>query len=321
MCSLGFRPSLRCGRARFREKDCGAKWTLGFTTDEQVFRLERKTIAHKERLRNYSPGRNRFRYVVAVREVPSRPVRCIQVESQSHLYLAGRSMIPTHNSLAYLVPIVRSGKVAIISTANKALQEQLFYKDIPFVQQHIKHFEAALVKGVGNYLCLDRLENERVGLQFYAKNREFTRLVDITNDPDSTFSGDFETLDFQLPADIRSKVCADSDQCAWSKCGYFSDCYVRKMRTKAERAQVIVVNHTLLLLDAALEGFLLPQRDVIVLDEAHHLEEEATRSFTITISPHAVESLLAQRMLKTHSQLSLQAETDRAFYNAWESLR
>src|SRR6266699_3643583 len=112
----------------------------------------------------------------------------------------------TGKSLAYLVPIVRSSKVAIISTANKALQEQLFYKDIPFVQQHIKHFEAALVKGVGNYLCLDRLENERNGLQFYAKNREFTRLVDITNDPDSTFSGDFETLDFQLPGDIHSKA-------------------------------------------------------------------------------------------------------------------
>src|SRR5205085_1926432 len=321
MCSLGFRPSLRCGRARFREKDCGAKWTLGFTTEEQVFRLERKTIAHKERLRNYSPGRNRFRYVVAVREVPSRPVRCIQVESQSHLYLAGRSMIPTHNSLAYLVPIVRSGKVAIISTANKALQEQLFYKDIPFVQQHIKHFEAALVKGVGNYLCLDRLENERNGLQFYAKDREFTRLVDITNDLDSTFSGDFETLDFQLPGDIRGKVCADSDQCAWSKCNYFSDCYVRKMRVKAQRAQVIVVNHTLLLLDAALDGFLLPERDVIVLDEAHHLEEEATRAFTITISPNSITTLLAQRMLKNYSLLSLQDDANQALMNTWQRLQ
>ncbi len=206
MCSLGFRPSLRCGRARLRGKDCGTKWTLGFTTDEQAFRLERKAIAQKERLRNYSSGRNRFRYVVAVREVPSRPVRCIQVESQSHLYLAGRSMIPTHNSLAYLVPIVRSGKVAIISTANKALQEQLFYKDIPFVQQHIKHFDAALVKGIGNYVCIDRLESERTGMQFFAKNRDFTRLVDITNDPDAKFNGDFETLDFQLPADIRSKA-------------------------------------------------------------------------------------------------------------------
>ena len=321
MCSLGFRPSLRCGRARFREKDCGAKWTLGFTTDEQVFRLERKTIAHKERLRNYSSGRNRFRYVVAVREVPSRPVRCIQVESQSHLYLAGRSMIPTHNSLAYLVPIVRSGKVAIISTANKALQEQLFYKDIPFVQQHIKHFDAALVKGIGNYVCIDRLESERTGMQFYAKNRDFTRLVDITNDPDAKFNGDFETLDFQLPADIRSKVCGDSDQCAWSKCNFYSDCYVREMREKAARAQIIVVNHTLLLLDAAMDGFLLPERDVIVLDEAHHLEEEATRSFTITISANSVTTLLAQRMLKDHTLLSLQDEASKVLNNTWDRLK
>src|SRR5260370_28402558 len=66
----------------------------------------------------------------------------------------------TGKSLAYLLPIVRSGKVALISTANKALQEQLFYKDIPFVQQHIQPFEAALVKGMGNYLCLDLLDEE-----------------------------------------------------------------------------------------------------------------------------------------------------------------
>ncbi|MFL5693095.1 MAG: helicase C-terminal domain-containing protein, partial [Ktedonobacteraceae bacterium] len=227
----------------------------------------------------------------------------------------------TGKSLAYLLPIVRSGKVAIISTANKALQEQLFYKDIPFIQQHIKHFDAALVKGMGNYLCLDRLESERTGMQFYAKNRDFTRLVDITNDPDTRFTGDFETLDFQLPADIRSKVFADGDQCAWSKCNYFGDCYVHKMRVKAERAQVIVVNHTLLLLDAAMDGFLLPERDVIVLDEAHHLEEEATRSFTITISPNSITTLLAQHLLKNHSQLSLQDEANRQLGLTWQRLQ
>jgi len=227
----------------------------------------------------------------------------------------------TGKSLAYLVPIVRSGKVAIVSTANKALQEQLFYKDIPFVQQHIKHFEAALVKGIGNYVCIDRLEAERTGMQFYAKNREFARLVEVTNDPDSKFMGDFETLDFQLPGDIRSKVCGDSDQCAWKKCNYYSECYVREMRDKAERSQIIVVNHTLLLLDAALDGYLLPERDVIVLDEAHHLEEEATRAFTITISPNSVTTLLAQRMLKDHSLLSLQDDASKALMNTWESLR
>src|SRR5947209_4131619 len=227
----------------------------------------------------------------------------------------------TGKSLAYLVPIVRSGKVAIISTANKALQEQLFYKDIPFIQQHIKHFDAALVKGIGNYVCIDRLESERAGMQYFAKNRDFTRLVDITNDPDAKFNGDFETLDFQLPADIRSKVCGDSDQCAWSKCNFYSDCYVREMREKAARAQIIVVNHTLLLLDAAMDGFLLPERDVIVLDEAHHLEEEATRSFTITISANSVTTLLAQRMLKDHTLLSLQDEASKVLNNTWDRLK
>ncbi|TME59566.1 MAG: hypothetical protein E6I59_16170 [Chloroflexi bacterium] len=254
-----------------------------------------------------------------------RPVQVEMATLVAHSITQGTPAIVeagtgTGKSLAYLVPIVRSGKVAIISTANKALQEQLFYKDIPFVQQHIKHFDAALVKGIGNYVCIDRLESERTGMQFFAKNRDFTRLVDITNDPDAKFNGDFETLDFQLPADIRSKVCGDSDQCAWSKCNFYSDCYVREMREKAARAQIIVVNHTLLLLDAAMDGFLLPERDVIVLDEAHHLEEEATRSFTITISANSVTTLLAQRMLKDHTLLSLQDEASKVLNNTWDRL-
>jgi Rad3-related DNA helicase/serine/threonine protein kinase len=226
----------------------------------------------------------------------------------------------TGKSLAYLVPIVRSGKVAIVSTANKALQEQLFYKDIPFVQKHIKDFEAALVKGVSNYVCLDRVEAERIGMYYHTKNAQFKRLLDILNGEESDFTGDFETLGFQLPPDIRGRIATDSDQCAWTKCSFFDDCYVRQMRENAERAQVIVVNHTLLLLDAAIGGFLLPARDVIVLDEAHHLEEEATRSFTTTVSPNQIQLLLAQKLLKTHSQLSLQAETERAAQQAWIEL-
>ncbi len=318
-CSLGFRPSLRQGNAYLYGKDCGPKWMIAFTTNQLVFRLERKRIAQQERLRNYNPERNRYRYVVAVREVPSRPVRCIQVDAPSHLYLAGKSMIPTHNSLAYLVPVVRSGQVAIVSTANKALQEQLFYKDIPFVQRHIKYFEAALVKGVSNYICLDRVENERVGMQTFAKNRDFQRLYDFINEPETgiNFSGDFETLDFQLPKDIRSRIATDNDQCAWKKCTFYEDCYVHQMRERAASAQVIVVNHTLLLLDAAMGGFLLPERDVIILDEAHHLEEEATRSFTITIHPNQFQTLLAQHMLKTHSSLSLQDKAMQAAQMLW----
>jgi Rad3-related DNA helicase/serine/threonine protein kinase len=318
--SLGFRPTLRGGRSRYSGKDCGPKWTLAFTTDEQVFRLGRKVAAQRERLRNYNPERNRFRYVVAVREVPSCPVRCIQVESPSHLYLAGKSMIPTHNSLAYLLPIVRSEKVAILSTANKALQEQLFYKDIPFVQENIQDFEAALVKGMGNYICLDRLEIERTETQPFLKNPDFTRLLNIVKEFELSITGDFDTLGFSLPNDIRGRVNGDSDQCAWRECPFYSRCYVRQMRDKAALSKVIVVNHTLLLLDAALDGSLLPRRDVIVVDEAHHLEEEATRALTVTVSESQISALLAQQRLKQHSRADMQEEAKQTMIFAWDRL-
>jgi Rad3-related DNA helicase/serine/threonine protein kinase len=226
----------------------------------------------------------------------------------------------TGKSLAYLLPIVRSRKVAIISTANKALQEQLFYKDIPFVQEHIQNFEAALVKGMGNYICLDRLEKERVETQFYLKNPDFTRLLNIVNEFELNITGDFETLGFTVPNDIRSRVNADRDQCAWRDCPLFSKCYVRQMREKATHAQVIVVNHTLLLLDAVLEGYLLPERDVIIVDEAHHLEEEATRAFTVTVSEAQISALLAQQRLKQHSRADLQEEAKQTMVHAWDRL-
>ncbi len=194
-------------------------------------------------------------------------------------------------SLSYLVPIVRSGKVAIISTANKALQEQLYYKDIPFIQQNLQPFDAALVKGIGNYVCLDRLETERAEGSLDTQRWEWRRLIEVINDPAHAFQGDFETLGFQMPGDLRSSICGDSDQCAWNKCPSFRNCYIRQMREQAQRAQVIVVNHTLLLLDAVAEGAILPNRDVIVLDEAHHLENEATSAFARTAAYSHITSL------------------------------
>src|SRR5579884_1550007 len=226
----------------------------------------------------------------------------------------------TGKSLSYLLPIVRSGKVAIVSTANKALQEQLFFKDIPFVQKYIRHFDAALVKGMGNYICLDRVEQERVGIQHYVKNPDFQRLLERIENSDERFTGDFEMLGFTLPADIRAKVNADRDQCTWSKCSYFSECFVRRMKARASQASVIVVNHTLLLLDAFMEGNLLPERDVIIIDEAHHLEDEATRAFTTTVSQGRISTLLAQHLLKDHTPPALQEETKDAMIRAWDRL-
>ena len=238
------------------------------------------------------------------------------LETGDHLVLEAPTGVG--KSIAYLIPIIRSGRVALISTANKALQEQLFYKDIPFVQQHVAPFEAALVKGMGNYLCLDRFTEEE-SFQQLTHDLTFSAMVEQMGDFDQ-WNGDLDLLALPLRAELRGRVAADSDQCAWRNCPHFHDCYVREMRERSRQAQVIVVNHTLLLLDAAMEGFLLPERDVIVIDEAHHLEEEATRAFTVTISPSRVQSLLAQQRLRSHADPLAVQEALAAHQRTWDAL-
>ncbi len=223
----------------------------------------------------------------------------------------------TGKGLAYILPIVRSGKVALLSTANKALQEQLFYKDIPFTQRHVQDFDAALVKGMGNYLCLDRYGEERA-FQSLAQTRGFATLERMTDD--EQWDGDLDLVPESLPSEVRARVAADSDQCAWRACPWFNECYVKRMRDRAREAQVIVVNHTLLLLDSAMGGFLLPERDVVVIDEAHHLEEEATRAFTVSVTPGRVNSLLALRKLRETADDRTQHEVNAANTAAWEAL-
>jgi Rad3-related DNA helicase len=226
-------------------------------------------------------------------------------------------MVPTHNSLAYIIPLVRSKKVALVATANKTLQEQLFYKDIPFVQRHVRDFKAALVKGMGNYLCLDRLQEERQFQQLVGQP-SFGRLLDLLDE--DSWDGDLDLLPESLPPDTRARVAADPDQCAWRSCPFFADCYVRAMRERAREAQIIVVNHTLLLLDAAMDGWLLPERDAVILDEAHHLEEEATRAFTVTVSPGRVLTLLALRRVREHADASAVQRATAANADAWDAL-
>jgi len=203
----------------------------------------------------------------------------------------------TGKSDAYLIPVVRSGETVVISTANKALQEQLFYKDIPFLQKHLKPFDAALVKGFANYVCLDRLEEERSTL--LPTDASFDAVVQATQEE---WNGDLETLRAPVSAATRARVAGDPDRCAWSKCQFFAACYQRKMREQAQRAQVIVVNHTLLLLDAAADNHILPEHAVSVLDECHAIEEEATRAFTDSVTARQIYTLLTLKAIEKYGQ-------------------
>jgi Rad3-related DNA helicase len=262
------------------------------------------------------------------RRLPGYQERPTQIEMAKLVARALREETPAiieaptgvGKSLAYLVPLVRSGKVAIVSTANKALQAQLFFKDIPFVQRHIQWFDAALVKGMGNYVCLARLHAERTEVPVERQSPKLQRLLAMVEDATSGFTGDIDALSFQLPDDLRSRINGDRDQCAWDRCPFFQDCYIRQVREQARRARVIVVNHTLLLLDAMAEGAILPRHDVVILDEAHHLEEEATRAFTTTVTLAQISSLLELKKLRAHTPLQLQLDVADGAVQLWQRL-
>lgn len=222
-------------------------------------------------------------------------------------------------SMAYLIPLVRSGQVVVISTANKALQEQLHTKDVPFLQEHLQPFGSAMVKGMGNYVCLERLHEARKDLRIFDRHPELGWLFDVVRQ-NGSFTGDFETLGFTLPPDLRAQVRGDTDFCAWSKCDFFNQCYVRTMRDRARNAQVIIVNHTLLLLDALTDNLLLPPHEVLVVDEAQHLEDEAISAFTAAIRPTQVYSLLQLHAVQTHTPEPLYKEMLQLTAQLWNHI-
>jgi Rad3-related DNA helicase len=232
--------------------------------------------------------------------VPSRPVRCIQVAAASHLYLAGESLIPTHNSLAYLIPAIYSGKKVIISTANKALQDQLVGKDIPFLQHALpREVTAALVKGRSNYLCLDRLDEEERFQTMAGTSPDYRRLKAWAA---GTRTGDFEELPTLPARDLLGRVGSTTRTCIGNACQYFfGECFVEKMRARAEKASLVVCNHALLLADLMvrdLGAYLLPDRDAVIIDEAHRLEETALDAFTRSLSRRDVAELAENTLLR-----------------------
>ena len=225
------------------------------------------------------------------------------LDRENHLFVeAGTG---TGKTLAYLVPAVLSGRKVIVSTATRALQEQIFFKDIPLVASalaaHGVHFRAALMKGLSNYVCLRRFHEARMsggrGL-----DATFARIAEWAA---RTETGDRSELsDVPENAEGWREVSSSSETRIGSGCEYFEQCFVSRMRREAEEAQIVIVNHHLFLADLALReaargASVLPAYDAVVFDEAHAIEDIATDFFGTRISSARVESLVrdAERTL------------------------
>ncbi len=224
--------------------------------------------------------------------------RAVESSFQERRYLMAEAGTGTGKTFAYLVPAALSGRKVIVSTATKTLQEQIFQKDIPLLQEKIGlKFEAAYLKGRSNYLCLHRFEAA-------GDRPEFTSREEAASWPKlrqwglQTATGDRAELDLPESFALWREVSTTSETCLGTGCPLYEPCFVTRARRWAEQADIVVVNHHLFFADLAIrsaggvrgEG-VLPRYEAVIFDEAHALEEVATDYFGFQVSNFRLEDL------------------------------
>ena len=202
----------------------------------------------------------------------------------------------TGKTLAYLIPAIRSGRRVVVSTATKSLQEQLFQKDVPFLQKHFApNLKAAMMKGRANFLCRQKV-NQMDGqaslkgideVDWFAQIRDWAKLTETGDRSELTFLPD--------DAELWNRVDARSDLCTGQKCAEFQRCFITAMHQRAQEADLIIVNHHLFFADLAIRqedfGSILPEYSAVVFDEAHEIEDVASDYFGRQLSSYRFEEL------------------------------
>ena len=219
----------------------------------------------------------------------------------------------TGKSLAYLTPAILAEKRTVVATATIALQSQLVANDIPRVAEGLGlDVSAAVLKGRRNYLCNQRLaefdrSNHEEQLQLLRGRSAGDHLDEIREWASATESGDKEELDPAPPHDVWAAVSVGADECPGaSRCPSGDDCFSERARLIARESDVIVTNHHYYGLDLASDGALLPDHDVVVFDEAHHLPEVIGATCGTDLSGGRVRTLARRtRSVLTDEELPL----------------
>jgi ATP-dependent DNA helicase DinG len=233
------------------------------------------------------------------------------LDEKSHLIVeAGTG---TGKTLAYLLPALRSGRRVIISTGTKNLQEQLFFKDVPFLESLLGPLSVCYMKGRTNYLCRHKL---------YSLTRqpilngleEITQYNAIAEWEKTTETGDRAEID-ELPeaSPLWAKLDARSEACLGSSCPDYERCFITEMRRKAQESDVIIVNHHLFFADLAVkqqaqnapDAGVLPEASAVIFDEAHELEDVASSYFGISVSNVKFEELVRDLEITLRAKSSL----------------
>ncbi|MGZ5552388.1 MAG: ATP-dependent DNA helicase, partial [Chthoniobacterales bacterium] len=253
-----------------------------------------------------------FEYRPQQREMAMAVARVL--EEERHLVVEAGTGVG--KSIAYLVPAIlfalEQKKKAVVSTYTINLQEQLLYKDIPILNKILPvEFEAALMKGRQNYLCPRRLQRamEQAGELFTSS--EQAELVRLAEWAAKTRDGSLSDLGFEPDSKVWAQVCSEAHICTTKSCGLTSNCFFQQARKRLIAADVIVINHTLLfMLLGGLEeqeeresGYLFPN-DFIIFDEAHTVEQVASRQIGISVSQYGLRATI-QRLYNARTRKGL----------------
>jgi ATP-dependent DNA helicase DinG len=208
----------------------------------------------------------------------------------------------TGKTLAYLVPAILSGRRVLVSTGTKNLQEQIYFKDLPVLQEALgMPFTATYMKGRANYLCLHRLQQARASAPPGSAGDELEHIAAWAETSETGDRAELEDLPESSP--LWHDLSATADTCLGSDCPQFQECFVTRMRQRAAASDLVIVNHHLLCADAAVRqssyGEVIPACHYAVVDEAHQLEDVATQYFGIAVSNYRLDELGrdAERML------------------------
>jgi len=223
--------------------------------------------------------------------------QCVERAIQDASTLVVEAGTGVGKTYAYLVPALQSGLKVIVSTGTRHLQDQLFYTDLPMLQNASGiHVKASILKGRANYLCKYRFERFAQELSDYPKmTKSYAQIRDWSG---TTKTGDLAEVNKLSDQDmIRPHVTSTRDNCLGSECPDYSTCHVVKARKRAQEAELVIINHHLLCADLVIkeEGFgeILPNADVFVLDEAHQFVDILPNFFGQSLSSRQLQDFVA----------------------------
>src|SRR4051795_157721 len=249
--------------------------------------------------------------------------RAVESALKNREHLVVEAGTGTGKTLAYLIPSLLSGKRVVISTGTKNLQEQLFFKDVAFVQTLFSSpLPVCYMKGRSNSLCRQKVydaEREPI-LQGLEEVREFKLIRDWEG---TTATGDrSEMRELPESSTLWPKLDARSDMCTGSKCKQFERCFITEMHRQAVQSNIIIVNHHLFFADLAVRhqafGALIPEYSAVIFDEAHEIEDVAGQYFGISVSNVQFQHLVRDIADISRQKMFSSPELDRSLVQLGE---